>query len=577
MLKRMIALLLTLILVLGMVPASMAAESTRTDLEKSIEKQIRAFADSIDQPKADETAAMILATHGITGGGKKLSAGKNHSLTVTILNSEVAQQMLTSVLSQSIQLMQQSDCSYLAYVIGRCDWHGNESGYSAMQSENKEIDFNNYICRILEMMYVSSGRNSYDNSLDWMVGHSEFNCTLERIFVTASEAVYRLNLTLYDRFDFSTASNAGFKKFMSGLGEIMFNEYDWDVTFSLDVTVPYECSHVSGNYHFIYDRDEKSITAQTEDGFLPMEVFAHAEEVDEKIKYRYEFSEPLRLYHDVPWVVEYEVKRDGIIVFAPFWNKSTEYPALICDLDRFVAVQEFKWVMDSGESDTERKMHTAYGYYGLPLKKQIPHSTQTVYNVRLENIVNEDGSNMIVLSLYNEDKGGLLMDKQPLDKMLEYYTWQDTSALNANAEDWTQGNSEISGIDLRFSYLGRADGRFDPDMFEMWVWEYGKDSGNVSLFEDVTVQPTCTSEGYVGKTCSACGYTEKSTILSAIGHSFGAWKATSQATCTEAGKESRKCGTCGFTESREVPALEHDNVETRIEPSCTDEGYVILD
>ncbi len=62
MLKRGIALILAAVLMLGMLPAAQAAEgenketmqTRQSEMEAIIEKQIRAFADSIDQPNADE-------------------------------------------------------------------------------------------------------------------------------------------------------------------------------------------------------------------------------------------------------------------------------------------------------------------------------------------------------------------------------------------------------------------------------------------------------------------------------------------------------------------------------------------
>ena len=68
MLKRMIALAVSMVLILGLVPHTAAAENTsqtlqtpRKDMEAEIIKQIRAYADSIDQPNADDTAAWVLA------------------------------------------------------------------------------------------------------------------------------------------------------------------------------------------------------------------------------------------------------------------------------------------------------------------------------------------------------------------------------------------------------------------------------------------------------------------------------------------------------------------------------------
>ena len=52
-----------------------ADAAAQTDLESIIREQIEAFAKSIDQKDASNSAKKALASHGISGGGKKLSVG----------------------------------------------------------------------------------------------------------------------------------------------------------------------------------------------------------------------------------------------------------------------------------------------------------------------------------------------------------------------------------------------------------------------------------------------------------------------------------------------------------------------
>ena len=67
-------------------PETEAAMAAKLELEATIEKQIRAFAKSIDKPGADDDAAREIAQHGMFGRGKKLSVGKSHALTATLMN-----------------------------------------------------------------------------------------------------------------------------------------------------------------------------------------------------------------------------------------------------------------------------------------------------------------------------------------------------------------------------------------------------------------------------------------------------------------------------------------------------------
>ena len=68
---------------------------------------------------------------------------------------------------------------------------------------------------------------------------------------------------------------------------------------------------------------------------------------------------------------------------------------------------------------------------------------------------------------------------------------------------------------------------------------------------------TCTQDGEQKRTCSHCDYFE-TRATAATGHSFGHWNQVEAPTCTEAGSEMRVCSTCSATESRAVSATGHN-------------------
>ena len=111
---RLTALLLVLVLTAALLPVPVA-EAASDDLSAVIERQIRAYADSIDQKDADDAAASALATHGLKGGGKKLSVGASHALTATMFNSELMQTALTQGCTVAIQTMQSLGIKEMPY------------------------------------------------------------------------------------------------------------------------------------------------------------------------------------------------------------------------------------------------------------------------------------------------------------------------------------------------------------------------------------------------------------------------------------------------------------------------------
>ena len=89
-----------------------------------------------------------------------------------------------------------------------------------------------------------------------------------------------------------------------------------------------------------------------------------------------------------------------------------------------------------------------------------------------------------------------------------------------------------------------------------------------------TKAASCTEDGYTKTICSDCGETLNTQVISATGHTYGAWTQTKAPTCTEKGEESHSCSACGDKETREVAAAGHTYgawTQTKA-PTCTEKG-----
>lgn len=80
----------------------------------------------------------------------------------------------------------------------------------------------------------------------------------------------------------------------------------------------------------------------------------------------------------------------------------------------------------------------------------------------------------------------------------------------------------------------------------------------------VQVDPTCTEDGFIRRTCVLCGY-ETVETLPATGHQWTAVSYT-EPTCTQNGVAIRRCEVCGLEDRLETPALPHCYVWTEIIP-----------
>ncbi len=103
----------------------------------------------------------------------------------------------------------------------------------------------------------------------------------------------------------------------------------------------------------------------------------------------------------------------------------------------------------------------------------------------------------------------------------------------------------------------------------------------------ITKEPTTTETGSRERTCSICKYTQKETIpvhehsihdetwkyddtehwqecscgerLNVANHTYGDWKVTKEATETEAGSRERDCTVCDYVQTETIPMLEHEH------------------
>ena len=223
------------------VTAADASDARTTDISASVEKQIRDFAKSINKTNADDAAASALAKHGLSGGGKKLSVGKSHALTATLMNSELGLTTIIRGCSVGVELMQQMGLSAVSDD-GGCYWGTNKKNNSTTIYDSKTN-------KVGEVIYKSGFTdyfgmtNTYDKSLVWMAGSMEIHTVILRDKVTADTTTYSVTVEFVDCFDFNTNSGSIPREFVSLIGSIFFKEFDWVATAKFSLTVPNSCAH----------------------------------------------------------------------------------------------------------------------------------------------------------------------------------------------------------------------------------------------------------------------------------------------------------------------------------------------
>lgn len=245
MVKKMMTILLVLLMLLPLMTAKLAvpASAAETDLQATIEQQIRAYADSIDKPGADDDAARIIAMHGILRGGRTMYADEDHALTATLMNSELLQNTLATTFAGTIQIMQEQGYSEL-FVNGDVTWNQDQCIHNTKVYYDDTYSLESRICKILNHAHYKGPVNGYDSTLTWLAGITDFRSVVTRTAVTDEMVTYKVTLCVNDRFDFDPSTSGSVPSAIASiLASALFREFDWESNVTFQLTVPNDCPH----------------------------------------------------------------------------------------------------------------------------------------------------------------------------------------------------------------------------------------------------------------------------------------------------------------------------------------------
>ena len=100
----------------------------------------------------------------------------------------------------------------------------------------------------------------------------------------------------------------------------------------------------------------------------------------------------------------------------------------------------------------------------------------------------------------------------------------------------------------------------------------GHDKGTWTTKEE----PSCTKTGLAVRKCNACKETLETKTLDKIAHNWDAGKVTKEAGCTEEGIKLYTCSVCKAERQEAIAALGHKTKEVITEPRCTTEGKNVI-
>ena len=89
------------------------------------------------------------------------------------------------------------------------------------------------------------------------------------------------------------------------------------------------------------------------------------------------------------------------------------------------------------------------------------------------------------------------------------------------------------------------------------------------------IAPTCETMGYTLYSCAYCNASYKDSYVDALGHQYGEWITTIQPTCDANGSKQAWCSYCNTLITESIPANGHQYTDAVVLPSCVAQGYTL--
>ncbi|MBE6922166.1 MAG: hypothetical protein E7465_03175 [Ruminococcaceae bacterium] len=164
--------------------------------------------------------------------------------------------------------------------------------------------------------------------------------------------------------------------------------------------------------------------------------------------------------------------------------------------------------------------------------------------------------------LYNEANG----------KYLTASSGRISFGSSGSSVSYSSNRLKIGNYYLRYSSSAFSASRTSGSTVSLYQVNEAVGGTGEHIYETVTVEATCTENGYTGNTCTLCGDTTITDETPALGHSYES--VTVEATCTEDGYTTHTCAACGDSYvTDEVAALGHVTESVITDPTCDTEGY----
>ena len=521
--KRVVSLFLGLILCVSLLPVSAGATAVKPVdyIESVVGEAYDAFAANMLKQDTNLNTGKLMIEKATQDQFEPFTREEQDLLMSVILHSAMYRDTTIESVAKAIEQLQELQQTEI-HLRGSTGWYNygcrhSLNSYETDQFGKYEDDEN---CGSFYKVTSYPGQiNEYDNTLCLLVGSGYSRMNIYEVSRTSEKVKYEVQLFLSDRFDFKNdyskyeeaGLNTALAKFLTSLGDSLnLNEFDWEVQTSFVVEVPFSCDHKAANYRWTFDGT--SLASVTGDGLTinagTKKLYTTTTKEEDgttstKTTQYFLLDETVRLFHDKPWVVEFTNKGSSSVLLAPTERMDSTEPFLLrtstqreqedgtSHTDQYV----FAGTYVHTPVTEEQKEQWQLEYDSTPLRNHYGIDFSDVYNAkkeqtfRLENRVNEDGSNMIWISI----DGG---EAAPMEQ--HYVTFLgDTNKRQEQNSDW------VSGKDFFINYIGNIHCNVTSALKSVSIWENGIE-GNDHYGVGEVYPATCLENGYTVYSCSVC-------------------------------------------------------------------------
>ena len=522
--KRWISILLILtVILLPMIPSAQAVEAD-PEIGELVEQQYEAFARSKDKAGMDERALWDMVNHAMYGRGRTKVFGNDDAITAVMLNSEMYKATVIKALTTAVTQMEWFSMDEMK-LRGSTGWYDYQ-----MKHQLGAYDENGrYRGAVMEDPVYTGILNDNDTAMILVVGSASSRITVSRAEVTDEETVYDVEFYLADGFDFDNTyedmEDLGFDvslaEALTNLGKLLalglIQEYTWYLEANFQLRIPNHCDH--GGRVFEWGFYEYFPYAVDGPGKTMNEADAVLDETGENLTGYFKLEETVHLFHDRPWVVEFEADSDSELMLSATANGTDGYPYLMKTPARRYHNSEnliHRQSIMGGEHRLTSLIQDDRYVVGVKTSSMMIDALNSAnfehrkdagtYVFRLENRVAADGSNMVHLYVDGEYVG-------PMDEYYLYVRGNIPRRVNRTTDG-------ISGMDFSINYLGDKDHPLEEGIHSLKIWESGIQQDPSMIDDGSFFEPTCTEQGFFAYSCRICHKRYPAYYVDSAGHRY---------------------------------------------------------